>query len=159
MKSQREKFPTRKFRLVGEPQLNTVMALISHLPLDSARPLEIIVREEVKGRKLDQLALMWAGPLKDISEQGYLHGRRFSDAVWHHFFKEQFLPEEYDPELCKSESYRKWDFDPIGNKILVGSTGDLTIKGFAEYLEQVMAFGANIGVQFHANPNEARRFG
>ena len=66
----------------------------------------------------------------------------------------------YDNLCCiDSDSLNQIFFDPIGNKILVGSTGDLTIKGFAEYLEQVMAFGANIGVQFPAYPNEARRFG
>lgn len=156
MKSTRPKFEQRKFRLVGELQLRTVMALLPNLPLDAAKPLEIVIREEVKARKLDQNALMWAGPLKDIAEQAWVEGRQFSDLVWHEHFKKLYLPEQFDAELCK-EGYRKWDFTPAGDKVLVGSTTDLTVKGFAEYLEQVYADGANMGVEFHANPNEMRR--
>lgn len=156
MKSTRTKFEQRKFRLVGELQLRTVMALLPNLPLDAAKPLEIVIREEVKARKLDQNALMWAGPLKDIAEQAWVEGRQFSDLVWHEHFKKLYLPEQFDAELCK-EGYRKWDFTPAGDKVLVGSTTDLTVKGFAEYLEQVYADGANMGVEFHANPNEMRR--
>jgi hypothetical protein len=153
----RQKFESRKIRLVGEQQRETVLALVANLPVDSAKPLEVLVREEVKARKLDQNALMWVGPLKDIAEQAYLNGRSYSDVVWHHHFKAEYLPEEYDPELCKDESYRKWDYTPTGERVLVGSTTDLTIKGFSIYLEQVYADGANMGVEFHANPNELRR--
>jgi hypothetical protein len=32
---------------------------------------------------------------------------------------------------------------------LVGSTTDLTVYGFSQYLEQVTAHGASLGVQFH----------
>lgn len=152
----RSKFETRKVRLVGELQLRTVLALLPNLPLDPAHPLEVLIREEVKGRKPDQNALMWAGPLKDISAQAWLDGRQFTDVVWHHHFKTLYLPEEFDAELCK-EGYRKWDYSPAGGKVLVGSTTELTVKGFALYMEQVYADGANMGVEFHANPNEARR--
>lgn len=153
----RQKFETRKIILRGEQQRETALALISNLPVDSAKPLEVLVREEVRVRKPDQNSLMWSGPLKDIAEQAYVNGRTFSDVVWHHHFKVEYLPEEYDPELCKDESYRKWDYTPTDERVLVGSTTDLTIKGFSLYLEQVYADGANRGVEFHANPNDARR--
>jgi hypothetical protein len=153
----RQKFESRKILLRSEQQVATVLALIPNLPLDPEKPLELLVREEVKARKLDQNALMWVGPLADIAEQGWFNGRQYSAEVWHHYFKEQALPEEYDPELCKNEDYKKWDFTPSGERILVGSTTDLTIKGFSQYLEQIHAFGGSIGVAFHANPNEARR--
>lgn len=157
MAQKRDKFKTRKIRLVGDVQRQTAIALIRALPIDDAHPLEIVVREEVKARKLDQNAAMWAGPLADIAEQAYVNGRTFTAEVWHEHFKEEFLPESYDPELCVSETYQKWDFDPKGKRRLVGSTTDLTVKGFALYLQQVEAFGANLGVQFHANPNEILR--
>lgn len=152
----RQTFVTRKIRLVGEQQRETAIAMIRNMPLDAKNPLEVVAREEVKARKPDQNALMWAGPLKDISEQAYVDGRRFSDVVWHEHFKELFLPDEFDAELCK-EGYRKWDYTPAGKRVLVGSTTELTVKGFAQYLTQVEAFGANLGVLFHANPNELRR--
>lgn len=156
MKSLRNKFETRRFRLVGRDQLSTVLALLPNLPIDSVRPLEVIVREEVKARKLDQNALMWAGPLKDIAEQGYISGRKYSAEVWHEYFKRELLPEAFDADMTR-EGYLKWDFDPEGVRILIGSTKDLTVKGFALYLQQVEAFAANIGVQFHVNPNDGFR--
>lgn len=152
----RQPFTTRKIRLVGEQQRETAIAMLRSLPIDPVKPLELVAREEIKARKLDQNAAMWAGPLRDIAEQAYVNGRTYSSEVWHEHFKSEYLPEEFDPELCK-EGYRKWDYTPAGNRILVGSTTQLTVKGFALYLQQVEAFGASLGVQFHANPNEARR--
>jgi hypothetical protein len=152
----RQKFPTRTITLVGHQQLDTALHLLPHLPLDAEHPLELVVREKQKARKPDQNALYWAGPLRDIAEQAYVQGRTFSAEVWHEHFKREFLPEEYDEELCK-EGYRKWDCTPAGERVLVGSTTQLTVKGMALYIQQVEAFGANLGVQFHANPNDTYR--
>lgn len=148
----RPKFEQRRIRLVGAQQLTTALALLPNLPLDAAKPLEILIREEVKGRKLDQNALMWAGPLRDIAEQCWIDGRQHSAEVWHEYFKAEFLPEEFDPDLCKTEHYRKWDFDPAGRRVLVGSTTMLTIKGMAQYITQIHAFGGSMGVEFHEVP-------
>ncbi|MDE2106641.1 MAG: recombination protein NinB [Patescibacteria group bacterium] len=143
--TKREKFPTRTIRLVGDQQLATALALLPHVPLDAAKPLELIIREEAKPRKLDQNALMWVGPLADIAAQAYVEGRTYSAEVWHEHLKELYLPEEFDPELTK-DGYQKWDYTPAGKRILVGSTTQLTVKGFAQYLTQVEAFGASLGV-------------
>lgn len=125
------------------------MALIPNLPLDEENPLEILIREPVKMRGPDQNSLMWVGPLADIAAQAWVDGRRFSAEVWHEHFKRQYLPEEFDPELTK-EGYRKWDYTPDGERVLIGSTKQLTKKGFSQYLEQIEADGANMGVQFGA---------
>jgi hypothetical protein len=148
----RQKFTQRKLLLRGPEQVERAIALLRTVPLDDAKPLEILVREEVKARKLDQNALMWVGPLKDITEQAWVFGRQHSAEVWHVYFKEQFLPDTYDADLCKDEGYQKWADGPGGGHVLVGSTTDLTIKGFAQYLDQVHAFGAGLGVEFHEPP-------
>lgn len=155
----REKYPTRKIRLVGELQRNHAIVLLHSLPIDDKKPLEIVVREEVKPRRVDQNSLMWSCQLKCIAEQAYVNGRTYSAEVWHTHFKELFLPEtfqssEHQAEIVK-EGYRKYDISPSGKRILVGSTTELTVKGFAIYLQQVEAFGANLGVIYSANPNEA----
>lgn len=155
MTSLREKFTTRTIRLVGATQFDTVISLLHHLPIDEKNPLEIVIREQVKTRKLDANAAMWAGPLRDIAEQAWSGGRQYSAEVWHEFMKQRFLYEEFDSELTK-EGYLKWDFAPDGTRILVGSTTQLTVKGFALYLQQIEAFGASLGVQFHVSPNEER---
>jgi len=116
--------------------------------MDPLRPLQVVIREEPKKRKSDQNALMFAGPLRDISEQAWLDSRQFSIEIWHEYFKRQLLPETYDAELCL-ESYSKWAVDPAGDRVLVGSTTQLTVAGMARYIEQIHAFGANLGVQFH----------
>lgn len=149
--AKREKFPTRRILLRTETQRRAAHAMIDSMPLDGEKPLELIGREEVKTRKLDQNALMWVGPLADIAEQAYHNGRTYSAELWHETYKRLYLPEEYDPELCK-EGYRKWDYAPSGDRICVGSTTQLTVKGFAQYLTQVEADGASMGVVFHANP-------
>lgn len=149
----RSKFVTRPILLRTESQRNIARCLLDSLPLDYDKPIQVVFREEVKTRKLDQQGLMWVGPLKDIAEQAWYQGRRYSDVLWHETFKRLYLPEEFDPELCK-EGYQKWDFDRDGNKVLVGSTTELTIKGFAQYLEQVIADGANMGVEYSANPRD-----
>ena len=167
----RQRFTERKIVLLSAVQLATALALLPNLPLDPAYPLEVVVRERVKGRKLDQNALYWAGPLRDIADQAWLDGKQFTAETWAHFFKREFLPEdELVPdggvpavlvnrpivEGLSKDKYAKWDFTPDGERILVGSSTQLTIRGFALYLEQVIAFGASLGVQFSASPNEGR---
>lgn len=137
--------------LRGPEQIERAIALIGNVPMDDKRPLELVVREEVKARKPDQNALMWAGPLKDIADQVWVGRRQFSEDVWNEHLKELYLPEEFDPELCK-EGYEKWGFTPSGKRALTGSSKDLTIKGFAQYLDQIHAFGGNQGVEFHEPP-------
>lgn len=151
----RQPFTTRRVLLAGEQQRTNAVAILVGAPLDARKPLEFIVREEVKARKPDQNALMWAGPLKDIAEQARIVGRRFTAEVWHEYLKKEFLPEHFDPLLCK-EGYVKYAMAPDEERVLIGSTTQLTVKGFAQYMEQVYAFGGNLGVRFHANPNEAR---
>lgn len=142
------KFATRRIILIGESQRELAIALLQNVPLG----LEVLVREPVKVRGLDANALMWAGPLKDISAQAWVQGRQYSDVVWHENFKREYLPEADDPdlgELVKDPfTWRKWDWTPAGDRVLVGSTTDLTKKGFSRHLTQVEAFGAGLGVQF-----------
>jgi hypothetical protein len=147
--TKRQPYKTRRIRLVGEQQRQTALAAVANLPLDATAPLELVIREEVKARKPDQNALMWAGPLRDIAAQGYVNGRTFSAEVWHEHFKREYLPEQFDPSLCK-EGYRKWDVTPKGDRVLVGSTTELTVRGFALYLKEVEAYAqTELGVQFH----------
>ena len=157
----REKYPTRKIRLVGELQRNHAIVLLHSLPIDDKNPLEIVIREEEKPRKMSQNDLMWSCQLKCISEQAYVQGRTYSDVIWHEMFKEKFLPDEtlfqtpeQRAEMVK-DKYRKYDTRPDGKRVLIGSTTELTVKGFAIYLQQVEAFGANLGVIYSSNPNEA----
>ena len=125
-------------------QAHTILA---HAPLDPDKPLEFILREEQQQRKLDQNALMWVNQLADIAAQAYIEGRTYSAEVWHEHFKELYLPEEHEEGVTK-EGYRKYDFTPGGKRVLVGSTTQLTVRGFALYLQQIELFGDSLGVMF-----------
>lgn len=150
-KSNRPPLAQRQFRLVSEQVRETLLNAVRNLPVDELRPIQIVFREEQKKRRQDQNAALWAGPLRDISEQAWLDGKQFSADVWSTYFKVQLLPEEYDPELTM-ESYQKWSMDPAGDRVLTGSTTQLTVKGHAEYRMAIEAFGASLGVQFSVPP-------
>lgn len=159
----RPKFVSRSILLRGEQQRATAAAMLANLPCDPDHPLEIVAREPVKARGLDANARMWVGPLRDLAEQGYIDGKSFSDEVWHEHCKREFLPDEtmISPEelatlVKEPEAYRKWGFTPRGNKVLLGSTTQLTRRGFALYTKQIVLLGESLGVQFSASPNEAR---
>lgn len=151
-----QKFKPRTIRLVGAQQLATAHAALDNVPLELG--LEVVIREEQRVRGLDANSRMWAGPLADIAEQAYIGGRQFSAEVWHEFFKKEFLPEEDAPDLelmvKDPEKWKKWDFDPDGERICVGTTTQLTKRGFAIYMEKIMAYGAALGVMFSASPRE-----
>ena len=149
----RQPIKPRPFLLRDERVRETLIAAIRNLPLDDMQPLEVVIREQIKGRKLDQNSRLWAGPLRDIAEQAWIEGKQHSAEVWAHYFKRELLPEEFDPAMCK-EGYEKWAYDPGGERILIGSTTQLTVKGFAEYTTAIEAFGASLGVLFTASPNE-----
>jgi hypothetical protein len=83
-----------------------------------------------------------------------VHGRQYSALIWHEYFKEKFLPDFPDPKLVK-EGYRKYEETPDGKRVLVGSTSKLTKLGFSNYMEQIYAYGADLGVRFReANQTE-----
>lgn len=155
----RQKFTDRTITISGELQRETAINALRHLPIYATDSLEVVFREQKKVRGLSANAKMWVGPLADIAEQGYVDGKKFSAEVWAHFFKVHNLPdpdaEDFDPTHVK-DGYIKWDYTPDGERVLVGSTTQLTVKGFSVYLEKMHADGANIGVQFSASPNEQR---
>ncbi|MDE3023570.1 MAG: recombination protein NinB [Pseudomonadota bacterium] len=144
----RDIFLTRTILLRSLDQVKVCHRILDNLPVDPDHPLQVKFSEQQKIRTPDQNALMWSGPLRDISEQGWVNGQTFSADAWHYQFKVWFLPEEAEEGITK-EGYRKWDISPRGERILVGSTTDLLTKGFSNYLEQVYAYGAGeLGVRF-----------
>jgi hypothetical protein len=141
-------------RLVGKLQADTAISAIQNAPIDIERPLEDIIREEQKVRSLSANALMWAGPLNDIATQAWVHGRQYSALIWHEYFKEKFLPDFPDPKQVK-EGYMKYEETPDGRRVLTGSTNKLTKYGFSLYIENIYAYGAELGVKFsEANQTE-----
>lgn len=144
----------RTFRLVAEDVRGRLISAIRHLPIDEIRPLEVVVREHKPQRNNDQNALYWS-LLGEISAQAWIEGRQYSPEVLHEYMKRELLPEDKpppDPAEVR-DGYTKWAYDPAGERVLIGSTTMLTVRGFANLITAVEAFGANLGVQFSARNN------
>ena len=135
--------------LRGPSQDAYLAKVIPNLPHDPERPLQVLIREEPRKRKLSLNDLMWAGPLHDIAVQGWYRNRQWSADDWHEGFKAMFLPDpdssNFNPaHVTEPETYRKWDINPItGDRRCVGSTTQLTDEGMREYLLQMEAWAAN----------------
>ena len=136
-------------------QVGYLLKVIPNLPLDPDFPLEVLIREVPKKRKLSLNDAMWAGPLRDIAKQAWHNGRQYSADEWHEGFKAMFLPDpdasSFDPlHVVKPENYRKWSVNPVtGDRMLVGSTTQLTDPGMRVYLLEMEAWAATEkGVQF-----------
>lgn len=140
-------FPKRVFFLREERNRDTLLGLIRNLPLCGDKPMQVTVEPYKRPRKLDQNALLWA-LLNEISEQLFIEGRQYSAETLHHYFKGQFLPEEFNDDECMP-GYAKWSYDPAGERVLTGSSTQLTVRGFSGYIEAITAFAANMGVEFH----------
>jgi len=156
----RQEYPTRKIFISSAHHKGIASTVLMNLPVDVNKPLLITISEAPKPRNLSQNALLWAGALKDISEQVYVNGHTFSAEVWHEYLKEKFLPDETSMSEENQHKYLKQDYKkyvdlPDGRRRLVGSTTELTVKGFALYMQEIEAWGATEhGVMYHANPNQ-----
>lgn len=156
----KQEFSPKTVFLVGPLQRQSAHEALDKAPLGV--DLEMVIRPKSKQRGLDANARMWAGPLKDIAAQAWVgegrERRQYSAELWHEFYKQEYLPEEDDPDLDRlvkdPETYRKWDYDLRGQRVCVGSTTDLSRRGFAIYVEQIEAHGAGMGVRFSVNPRE-----
>jgi hypothetical protein len=111
----------------------------------AGKPLQVIVEPEKKKRSLSANARYWARPLKDIERDATYDGQHYRAELWHEHASELFLPDEaefdFDPShVTDPDTYRKWEYPPMLNRRrLIGSTTQLTPKGFSIYLEKVQA--------------------
>ena len=152
-KSNRAPFQQRTFRVVNADVRDRLMAAIKNLPVDVERPLEVVIREVSVKRRDVQNALYWA-LLNEIAAQAWIEGRQYSADVLHEYMKRNLLPEDEPApdELDVRDGYQKWKLDPAGDRVLIGSTTMLTVRGFANLITAVEAFGAALGVVFSAPP-------
>lgn len=146
----RPEYKTRTIVLATEQHRLQAYAMLVNMPYGT----EVVGREISKARKPDQSSLMWAGPLRDIEQQAWVNGRQFTADTWHEYFKMMFAPEDDDPELDSLviECYRKWSITPDGTRVCTASTKKMKSKGMARYLDQIHAFGGDLGVRFTTPP-------
>ena len=149
----RSKFQPMTFLLVNSQVVQNLVRLLHNLPVDADRPLEVVIREPVRQRGLDQNGYYWHR-LGEISEQGWLNGRQFDSYLWHEYAKIHLMPDLVTTKDGIERS--KWMESPDGSLAVISTT--LLEKGcFAQYTQLVEIFGAQeLGVRFSVSPNEGR---
>ena len=135
---------------IKDEQAKTMaLNLLRNLPFGG---LDIIVAPHKEKRTLSQNAYLWAAVMADITQQAWFKGRQYSQPIWHQYFKQEFMPDMSNSDLAilvkDFETYEKWMPMPDGTLKCVASTTQLTKKGMAIYLENIYAFGSELGVHF-----------
>lgn len=148
----RPKFATRQFFLRTDTQTATLLALIPHLPLDQDNPLEVVIREPVKARGMDQNGYYFMR-IGELAGQAWIDGKQFSKDAWHEYAKKNIMPEEITTK--DGEVRSKWEPTPDGDMSVI-STTRLERGCFADYTNAVEAFGASLGVMFSASRDERK---
>lgn len=116
---------------------------------EAGKPWQTTIEPEKVKRSLSANSRYWAGPLKDIERDATYDGQHFRAEVWHEHASELFLPDEADFDFDPSHvtdpgTYQKWEYPPmLKHRRLLGSTTQLTPKGFAIYQERMEAYFAS----------------
>ena len=133
-------FATRRFVLVGEAQRESAIALLQNVPLG----LEVLIREPVKARGLDQNGYYFMR-IGELAGQAWIDGKQFSKDAWHEYARKNIMPEQVTTK--NGDVISKWIETPDGGCAVISTT--LLEKGcFAEYTTAVEAFGSSLGVHF-----------
>ncbi len=153
MKS-REKFITRRFRLVGPAQVahaaEVLARLLPSLPIDAKHPIEVVVQDEPRKRGLDQNGYYWLR-IGEVAASAWTDGRQFNSDCWHEYMKRNVMPEIITDKEGVQRS--KWAELPDGTLSVI-STTELEKGCFANFCTMVEAFGASLGVEFSADPRQ-----
>ena len=135
----------RKFILEAYSDIELLLKFLRSNCLSMAKQgrfLQVLVSEYKAKRSTDANSRYWA-ILSEIAEQAWVGGRTYSPEVWHVFLKQEYLP-----ETC-AKGVAKWDYLPDDTRTLLMHSTDLNTSEFSDYMAQVEAHGASLGVKFH----------
>lgn len=144
---------TKPWYLISTEVVERACTWIRHMPIDPEHPIEVVVREQIKKRKLTLNQAYWAGTMVDIERDARHGGRQYAAEIWHEMLKEKFLPDEMSKCFdCNwaVDGYQKWGTSPFREyPVLRGSTTQLTDRGMRRYMLQVEAYmSQEYGVTF-----------
>ena len=137
---------TRSIIIRSEQIRSLAIAAISQLQVCEEHPKEVLIRDFKKKRGNPANNLMWKR-LEEIANQCWIGGRKFDADTLHIYCKREYLP-----DVC-AKGVEKWTILPNGDRELKMSTTDLNTSEFAKYTLQIEVWGADLGVQFSADPS------
>jgi len=139
----RELVKTQTIYMRGPQQLAELINRAVKIVFDVETPVEVVIREQLKKRKLTRNQAYWAGTLADIERDAEHAGRKYPAKAWHELLKIEFLPDENAPDFDPAwvlEGYHKWSEIPGREEpVLIGSTTQLTDAGMKRYVLAVEA--------------------
>lgn len=132
----------KEFRLTHELARNSAINLIKQLPVDSKHPLRVVIDEDK--RSLAQNRMMWQ-VLTDISNQVMWQGENLNPEEWKHL-----ITANLHGQKCVKGIQ--------GGLVFMGqSTRRMNKKEFADVVTCAEQFGAENGVKFSMDAQEAIR--
>lgn len=109
---------------------------------EQGQPLEVSVRVWKPKATDEQRALIWIIN-EQIAQQAWVGGRRYDAECWHEKAKQDLLPEE------TSRGVPKWKILPNDRRVLNMSTENLNRAEKSAYIDALLAFAADLGVEVH----------
>lgn len=116
------------------------IATIQQLPINPAKPLQIIIQEDT--RSLAQNRMLWSC-LNDISRQVIWYGRKMDAESWKHVFTSVLKKQETVPGID-------------GGFVVLGqSTSKMRVSEMKDLITLMHAFGAEHNVKFSDESSQA----
>ena len=93
--TQRHKIDKTIVLIRSDQQKELLINKINNLPIDTDRPIQVVISEQTKARGLDQNGLMWKR-IGEIADQAFINKRKYSKECWHKYLKDNEMPEEVE---------------------------------------------------------------
>lgn len=125
------------FLIRSDQQKELLVSKISNLPVDSERPIQIVISEQTKKRTIHQNNIMW-GMLGDISKQVEWYGMMLLDHEWKDIFTASLKKQKVAPGLD-------------GGFVVLGArTSEMSVQEMIDMITLMEAFGVEKCVKFKA---------
>lgn len=110
---------------------------------DPGRRIRVVVGIDHEDITTKQRGFFHAAVLPQISEQARVGGLQYTADCWKEFVRKQFLPDRW--ETMRLPGQKK-----ATPRRIRSSTEDLSIKGYSEHIDKVIAYAVTeLGVEFH----------
>lgn len=155
--------PTQEARLAVMRRANELAVTLVQQALaddEPGRRIRVVVGVDHEDMTVKQRGFLHAAVLPQIAEQAKVGGVRYVVRVWKEHFRALYLGDRWDTFELPGQFDAKGRQKRARRKVRV-STEDLSIKQYSEYIDKVIAYGADeLGVVFRfiAEEREAVRW-
>jgi hypothetical protein len=155
--------PTQEARLAIMRRANELAATLVQQAMADADPdrrIRVVVGVDHEDKTVKQRAFLHVAVLPQIAEQAKVGGIRYVVRVWKEHFRATYLGDRWETFDLPGQFDAKGRQKRARRKVRI-STEDLSIRQYSEYIDKVIAYGADeLGVVFRfiAEEREAVRW-